>query len=96
MVVKSGEKAGQSRTIGATTNILKTGVPEFDQLPKLTKLSLCQTWIFQPQVYHDLMIVNVNDLDSPATPLVETEVLQDFLETKKPASVDSEWDWLTA
>jgi hypothetical protein len=94
MVVKSGEKAGQSRTLGATTSIVKTGVTEFDELPKLTKLSLCQTWIFQPQVYHDLMIVNINDLDSPATPLVDTEVVHSVTAAKTIPKQD-DWDWLT-
>lgn len=94
-LVKSGTKAGTHRTIAATTNILKSGVQDFDDLPKLTRLSLCQTWIFQPTVYHNLMITNINDLDSPATPLVATEVLQKPVKSGKPAPVqDNSWDWL--
>lgn len=92
-VVKSGSKAGTHRTIGGTTTILKSGVPEFDALPKLTKLALCQTWIFQPQVYHNLMIVNTNDLDSPADPLVQNSVLVDKVVPPVRVSKD-EWDWL--
>jgi hypothetical protein len=96
-LVKTGVKAGTYRTIPATTNILKSGVPEFDDLPKLTRLALCQTWIFQPSVYHNLMIVNINDLDKPAQPLVATEVIQPTPAPVKPKVVqDDEWAWLTA
>ena len=94
-IVKSGSKAGTHRTIGGTTTILKSGVPEFDNLPKLTKLALCQTWVFQPQVYHNLMIVNTNDLDSPADPLVQNSVLVDKIVPPVRVQKD-EWDWLTA
>jgi len=94
-VFKSGPKAGTHRSIAATTNILKSGIPEFDELPKLTRLALCQTWIFQPQVYHNLMIVNINDLDGPATPLVVQEVITPAPKVQAVAPQDSEWAWLT-
>lgn len=95
-LVKTGPKAGTHRTIGATTNILKSGVLAFDELPKLSRLALCQTWIFQPQVYHNLMIVNPVNLDSPAVPLVPQEVLvQQSRDTKPPVPQDNDWSWLT-
>lgn len=96
-IFKSGTKAGTHRTIAGTTAILTSGVPEFDALPKLCKLSLCQTWIFQPSVYHNLMIVNTNELDSPQIPLVGTEVVQQPARPSKstPAAPKDEWDWLT-
>ena len=74
-MIKSGAKLGNYRSLGSTTNILKSGVEEFDNLPKLIKLMLCQTWVYQPHLYHNLMIVNHLDLDSPATPLVDAEVI---------------------
>lgn len=95
-LVKTGPKAGTHRTIGATTNILKSGVDSFDNLPKLSRLALCQTWIFQPQVYHNLMIVNPLDLDSSAVPLVPQEVLVSQPRPVKPATTQSDdWSWLT-
>ena len=95
-LVKTGAKAGTYRTVAATTNILKSGVTEFDELPKLTRLALCQTWIFQPSLYHNLMIVNINDLDSPANPLVPSEVLVTKPKAGKPAAPQSDdWAWLT-
>ena len=95
-LVKSGARAGTHRTIAGTTNILKSGVVEFDSLPKLTRLSMCQTWIFQPQVYHNLMIVDINNLDSPAVPLVGNQVIQQAPKVSKIDLATESWDWLTA
>lgn len=100
-LVKSGPKAGTHRTVAATTNILKTGVVEFDELPKLTRLALCQTWIFQPQVYHNLMIVNLQNLDEPAEPLVPTTVIQSISTNTSGSGIptanqENDWAWLSA
>jgi hypothetical protein len=94
-MIKSGTKMGTYRSLGATTNILKSGVPEFDELPKLTRLMMCQTWVYQPHLYHNLMITNPLDLDSPAEPLVENEVVlvpTKVVKTKKVYST-MEIDW---
>ena len=74
---KTGPKAGTMRAVASTTLITKTGNGDFDALPRLTKLALCQTWIFHPSKYNKFMITNPLDLDSPQVPLVTTEVMID-------------------
>lgn len=74
-LVKTGKTAGSVRPMNSTVSITKTGDDVFDNLPKFAKLSLCQTWIFQPSLYHNLMISNLIDLDSPPVPLVDAEVM---------------------
>lgn len=92
-LVKSGAKAGTHRTLAGTTNILKSGVSEFDELPKLTRLMLCQTWIYQPSNYHNLMITNHLDLDNPAEPLVPGEVISTKVVKTKKVYSTMEIDW---
>ena len=72
---KTGPKAGTMRSVAATTLITKTDNPDFNALSRLAKLALCQTWIFQPSKYNKFMITNPLDLDSPAPPLVDAEVI---------------------
>ena len=74
---KTGPKAGTMRPVASTTLITKTGNPDFDALPRLAKLALCQTWIFHPTKYNKFMITNPLDLDSPQVPLVDAEVVFD-------------------
>jgi len=74
---KTGQKAGTMRAVGSTTLITKTDNPDFNALPRLAKLALCQTWIFHPSKYNKFMITNPLDLDSPAAPLVDAEVVFD-------------------
>jgi hypothetical protein len=74
-LVKTGKTAGKVRALNSTVSITKTGDDIFDNLPRFSKLALCQTWIFQPSLYHDLMISNLMDLDSAPVPLVSTEVV---------------------
>jgi len=74
---KTGQKAGTMRAVGSTTLITKTSNPDFDSLPRLAKLALCQTWIFHPSKYNKFMITNPLNLDSPAAPLVDAEVVFD-------------------
>jgi hypothetical protein len=72
---KTGPKAGTQRSVAATTSISRTGNADFDNLPRLTKLALCQTWLFHPSKYNKFMITNPLDLDSPQVPLVPAEVI---------------------
>jgi len=72
---KTGQKAGTMRAVGSTTLITRTSNPDFDSLPRLAKLALCQTWIFHPSKYNKFMITNPLDLDSPQVPLVDAEVI---------------------
>lgn len=86
--VGSGDKAGTTRSINATTSIKRIGDSEFDSLPKYWKLALCQTWVFHPSNRHPLAITNPYNIDTVAEPLVSSEVL----ETKKPTKVEVDWD----
>ena len=74
---KTGTKAGTMRSVAATTAITRTDNQDFNALPRLTKLALCQTWIFHPTKYNKFMITNPLDLDSPQVPLVNAEVVFD-------------------
>lgn len=74
---KTGTKAGTQRSVAATTAITRTDNQDFDALPRLAKLALCQTWIFYPTKYNKFMITNPLDLDSPQVPLVDAEVVFD-------------------
>jgi hypothetical protein len=74
---KTGPKAGTQRSVASTTLITKTDNPDFNALPRLAKLALCQTWIFHPSKYNKFMITNPLDLDNPPSPLVDAEVVFD-------------------
>lgn len=87
---KTGPKAGTMRSVGSTTLITKTDNADFNALPRLAKLALCQTWIFHPVKYNKFMITNPLDLDSPQVPLVGTEVV--FDQPIPPPTRVSNWD----
>lgn len=74
-LVKTGKTAGKIRPLNSTVTITKTGDDVFNNLSRFAKLSLCQTWIFQPALYHNLMINNLINLDSNMEPLVDSEVV---------------------
>jgi hypothetical protein len=84
---RTGPKSGTMRSINATTNIARIGVPEFDSLPKYWKLALCQTWVFHPTNRHHLAITNPYNIDTEAEPLVSGEIFSD-----KPVRTPVDWD----
>lgn len=86
-LVKTGKTAGKVRPLNSTVTITKTGDDVFDNLSRFAKLSLCQTWIFQPSLYHNLMINNLINLDSNAEPLVDSEVVTPTTTKSKDAVV---------
>jgi len=91
-LVKTGKTAGKIRLLNATVSITKTGDEIFDNLPRFSKLALCQTWIFQPSLYHDLMISNLLDLDSPPIPLISTEVVHTTNRGQPHVAADSYYE----
>ena len=91
-LVKTGKTAGKVRALNSTVSITKTGDDIFDNLPRFSKLALCQTWIFQPSLYHDLMISNLLDLDSAPVPLVDTEVVMGSSKKAEQPAVDSYYE----
>lgn len=73
-LVKTGATKGNIRDITSFFNINRTGNTEFDALPKLMKIILCQTWVAHPSIRTDLMILSVPNLDSMPEPLLEGEI----------------------
>lgn len=61
---RTGEKVGQTKHLNSITVINKVGNPDFDGLPKLLRLMLCQTWVYQPHIRHKYSITNCRDIDS--------------------------------
>lgn len=74
--VKSGAKAGRKTPYLSCTAITGINHPDFKRLPRLVKLMLCQAWVYHSTARHPLAWTNLLDLDSPAPPLVDTEVLE--------------------
>jgi hypothetical protein len=79
---KTGMRAGTKRSLTATTTITTTKDVDFDALPRLVKVSLCQTWLYTPGIATNLMFTNLKDLDTFPEPL---------LEQAKILEVDDDW-----
>lgn len=87
---KTGAKAGQTKHPNSITTINKVGNDLFDALPKLLRLMLCQTWVFQPSIRSKYAITSIKDLDSQAPDI--TGGLELFKADKPKASgTDSLW-----
>lgn len=73
------KSTGGMRTVDKCTMIYNTGNADFDSLPKLVKLLILQTWVFQPKHYRDYSVHNLMDLDKPASYQlpVATELFKD-------------------
>lgn len=85
--IKTGAKAGILKHLNSTTAICKVGDEDFDKLPKLLKLMLCQTWVYQPSMYSQMSIQNINYIDSMSVALVSADIMI------KPKDMDVECVW---
>ena len=74
LVIKSGVKTGQTRDPKSTPNLTGIHNQEFNRLPRLLKLMLCQCWCYHPHHRHQFMILDVGYHDLIPTPLVDDEV----------------------
>jgi hypothetical protein len=91
--VKSGANQGKTKPLNQVTSITGVDVPEFRALPKLLKLMLCQTWVFQPHIASKFAITNISDIDTPAEPISDLELF-DVPKTKvAPLNRASEIPW---
>jgi hypothetical protein len=72
---KAGKNPGRQKSYVGCTAITGVDDPEFKKLPRLLKLQLCQCWVYHPTVRHPLAWTDLVDLDQPAPPLVDMEVL---------------------
>lgn len=71
----------------------KSNDPQFDQLPKLARFLLLQTWIYNPAIRSPNMVTSVTDWDALADPIDNVQSLQVDLKEReakavKPLSVD--------
>jgi len=73
--VKTGDKAGTVKNPMTCTSLVKTGVDEFDQLPRLTKIMLTQCWLAHPAFRHEYMVLDPSDWDNIPKSLIDIEVL---------------------
>lgn len=87
---KTGAKAGQTKHPNSITTINKVGNDLFDALPKLLRLMLCQTWVFQPSVRSKYAITSIKDLDSLAVD-ISGGVDLFKADTAKSSEADSLW-----
>jgi len=84
--VRSGDKAGTVKNPISTTSIIKTSDEEFDKLPRLAKIMLCQVWLAHPSIRNSYMILDPTDWDSMPKPLISDQVF-----TEKTTEKDV-WD----
>jgi hypothetical protein len=86
---KTGGNAGKIKSPNSITVINKVDNPDFDGLPKLLRLMLCQTWVYQPSIRSKYAITNISDLDAVAQDITGgLEVFKPVVET----AGDSLWD----
>jgi hypothetical protein len=73
--VKTGARAGRQTPYASCTAVNGIQDPDFRELPRLLKLMLTQMWLYHPTVRHPLMWTSLQNLDLPAAPLVDQDVL---------------------
>ena len=74
LTVKTGEKAGEVRSlISSYTLYIPVGTP-ISGLPMLGKIMMCQTWCAHPTVRTNLMVLNPLDWDSMPPPIIDATV----------------------
>lgn len=76
LLIKSGKKAGDFRVPELTASVYGVSDKDFTSLPRLLKLALTQLWIYSPVFQSKYIISNFTHLDSPAIPLVSTEIVK--------------------
>jgi hypothetical protein len=86
---KTGKNAGKVKHPNSITTINKVGDPDFDNLPKLLRLMLCQTWVFQPSIRSKYAITSISDIDSVA-PDITGGI--DLLKPAADVEEDTEWN----
>lgn len=83
------QKYGQIKPSAQVTSITGIVDPHFRALPKLLKLMLCQTWVFQPQVRSKYCLSQVADVDKPAPDIAGG--VKELFAKDKPVEGDLEW-----
>jgi hypothetical protein len=75
--IKTGKQAGTTKSPTAATSLTSVGDDEFDTLPRLAKIMLCQVWLAHPSFRNEYMILDPNDWDNMPKPLIDTEVFKE-------------------
>ena len=75
LMIKSGVKQGSVRDPKTAPNLTGVEDPEFNRLPRLLKLLLCQCWCYHPQHRHNLMVLDTHNRDHIPEPLVVDQVV---------------------
>jgi len=91
MLYKTGAKAGDFRTPVNTYSI--TGKSEGCLLPRLRKIMECQVWVAHPSLRNNLMILDVNKLDSMPEVLVPEEIILNTKKQKPVVVVEEDLPW---
>lgn len=91
--VKSGAKLGTTKKptqqYSVTSRAFKNDERELNSLPKLRKIMECQLWVAHPSLRTELMLLDVNNLDSMPEPLVE----ETLSTTKYVKEIEEELPW---
>lgn len=77
--VKNGKTAGVVKNPVSVTNVNKIeedGFEDFDNLPRLAKIIMTQTWVAHPSLRHQYMVLDLDDWDVVPKPLIDTEVIK--------------------
>ena len=89
---KSGARLGSKKAYTITTVLTGIQHPKWNELPRLLKLMLCQVWVYHPTVRHRFSITDPLSLDTPATPLVSTDMLDVPLVEQKSYNPNNPWN----
>jgi hypothetical protein len=77
LMVKSGDKQGQSRSSVTTFLMYPTGGSPLYPLNSLSRAMLCQTWLAHPDNRMDMMILDPDDWDYMPDTLVQNKVIKE-------------------
>lgn len=90
--IKSGKRVGENKNPTSQYSVTSRAfgsLSEYNDLPRLRKIMLCQLWVAHPLLRTDLMILDVNNKDEIPLPLVE----ESFNTTKYVAEEEKELSW---
>ncbi len=79
--MRTAIKGGVANMNSYKTNTI--GETDFDELHPHVKRLITQVWCFQPHIVSEFAIRNLEDIDAPAVPLVDYEILNTKIKTDK-------------
>jgi len=91
LLIKSGAKAGQTRSPTSSYKLYGAIDTEMSDLPWLCQVMLTQIWLAHPTVRTDVMVLDWNNWDNMPEPLIASEVMDSKTTTKSAASSNMPW-----